>query len=334
LILDFQASGERGTAGALRLASSGERDPTFSSDGLATLGIPAYGYSGPDLEPTPLGGVLIAGTVNRPPSQDSQQGDMFVARLRPDGVIDGSFGTAGYTYVDLEGLPQDVDAEPRANGGWVLSATEGERPYEFEVVALTPDGHLDSSFSGDGRVSTDLSGVGSYDFAKNLEVDPRGRIVVLGDAEGRTPIRKRRIRGSSLVRYLDSAGPADADADGVRDRKDACPQRYGDRRRGCLAFHVRRVRIEYRPKIDDFRGSVYYAPAYRCSRGVVVRVFENRPGPDRLVGRSDKARNSTGNWQVSALAPPGRYYARVVPRIVPEVGLCARGTSRTIRLGR
>jgi uncharacterized delta-60 repeat protein len=331
--LDFGSAAAQGFPGALRLTTSGTPDPGFAGDGLATLGVPAYAYSGPDVEAVAGGGVLVAGTLNQPPADDSQQGDVFAARLRADGELDPSFGAGGYGYAEVDGLPQEVDAEPRAGGGWAISATESERPYEFELVALAADGRIDSSFSHDGRVSTDVSGLGSMDFARGVEVDSQGRIVVIGDAEGRTPVRGRNLEGSSLVRYLDSPGRADADADGVPDRKDACPERYGDRRRGCLVFEVRRIRISYRPAIDDFRGSVYYAPAYRCSRGVVVKVLERRPGPDRLVGKSRKARNSEGKWEISALAPAGRYYARVVPRTVPEVGHCASGRSAAIRLG-
>jgi hypothetical protein len=169
------------------------------------------------------------------------------------------------------------------------------------------------------------------DFASAIETDPQGRIVLLGGASGRTARRPGRVDGPAFARYLDAPGVADADADGVLDPRDACPERFGDERDGCYVFKPRKIPFRYQPAINDFRGSVYYAPAYRCSRGVKIKVFSKRPGPDRLIGRSEPARNSKGKWEVSALAPPGAYYARAVPRRVPEVGYCAAGVSTTLK---
>jgi len=317
--------------GVLRLTENGARDTSFSSDGLVTFEIAAETSPGPDVELTPIGGVLVAGTVTYPIPGGHRDGDVFAAELEANGELDRSFGVDGFRYVDAGGSDNGVDAELRSGGGWAISVGDSEMPYEFQLVALAPDGLLDTSFSADGRVSTDVSGVGSSDFGMNLEVDAEGRLVVLGGADGRSAVRPGRLEGHSVVRYLDSPGPPDADADGVLDADDHCPERYGEQRRGCRIFEVRNISFRFQPAIDDFRGSVFYAPAYRCSQGVVVKVFEKRAGADRLVGRSDQARTSEGNWDISALAPAGRYYARVVGRTVAEVGYCAGARSRIIR---
>jgi hypothetical protein len=67
---------------------------------------------------------------------------------------------------------------------------------------------------------------------------------------------------------------------------------------------------------DAFLGEVS-SPKAACERGRVVKVFRQRPGPDRLIGaiRSD----SYAQWTVERTVPAGKYYAKVLKkRIAPR----------------
>ncbi|MBC7775293.1 MAG: T9SS type A sorting domain-containing protein [Phycisphaerae bacterium] len=79
--------------------SNGSLDNTFGDAGdvIAQLG---NDYSTiADLSLTALGNIIIAGTARRFPSHF----DFFLAKYRPDGSLDESFGEQGITYTDYDG---------------------------------------------------------------------------------------------------------------------------------------------------------------------------------------------------------------------------------------
>lgn len=59
-----------------------------------------------------------------------------------------------------------------ADGRIVVAGNAGD---DFAVVRLLADGSLDTSFSGDGKVTTDVSGIGK---AEAVAVQADGKIVV------------------------------------------------------------------------------------------------------------------------------------------------------------
>jgi uncharacterized delta-60 repeat protein len=324
-------SGGSPRTGVFRLNPDGSADATFSEDGLAVLEVSGTGE--PDVEVAHDGAVAVGGKLVVPGEGGLFEGDAFVALLTAEGQLAAGFGNGGLARIVIPGSPDDIELEPRAAGGWAITGQESEPPFDFHLFALTADGALDPSFSGDGKVTTDLSGVRSEDWAEGIGVAPDGSLLVAGTADGWVAQGRGQLPGTAIVRYLDTAGPADADADHVLDAVDACPNRFGGGRTGCLEFRPPHIRIAYRPAVTDFAGHVSFRPAFRCARGVVVKVFRKQPGPDRLIGRSEPAGSPEGHWEVSALAPPGLYYARSVPRLVPEVGYCAGGTSAVVRRG-
>jgi hypothetical protein len=117
--------------------------------------------------------------------------------------------------------------------------------------------------------------------------------------------------------------------------------RYGpDSGDGCPTWPGQGLDIAYLRKVDDFQGAISYAPMDGCSKQASVTVYRVRPGRDRRVGRSgpigDAIEPSTGAptyvWSVSALAPPGRYYALVRPGLVEGFGRCEGMQSPILRI--
>lgn len=53
---------------------------------------------------------------------------------------------------------------------------------DFAVARYNPDGSLDTTFGGDGRVTTDISGTGMQDEAYGVAVQPDRKVVVVGSS--------------------------------------------------------------------------------------------------------------------------------------------------------
>jgi len=123
-------------------------------------------------------------------------GDILVARYRADGRLDRSFGGGdGIVVTDVAGrddgasgvaLQRDgrIVVVGRTWTGEVGDPANPNLPVDFTdsvVVRYKADGRLDRSFGGgDGIVVTDVGPSG--DEAKDVAVQPDGRIVVSGDA--------------------------------------------------------------------------------------------------------------------------------------------------------
>ncbi|MDQ3871016.1 MAG: hypothetical protein M3301_05290, partial [Chloroflexota bacterium] len=156
--------------GAPTAASSvpGDLDPTF--DGGIAITHPGGDSPGGDagligeVLVAPDGKVLVAG--NAASVEVGGPSWAGVARYRPDGSLDGSFGRGGFA-------PELGAASALALQGDGKIVTAGQ---PFLVARLLADGTLDRSFAGTGYAAP---GVGSGDGA-DVVIQPDGKIVVAG----------------------------------------------------------------------------------------------------------------------------------------------------------
>lgn len=156
------------------------------------------------------GRIIIAGNRFTDPGGN----DFIVAGYEPDGSLDTTFGSGGAVTTDFtvtgdyypsDDVGQDVALD--AADGIVVAGTAGRRPSEygnmreFAVARYDSDGDPDLSFSGDGKVRTNLGPL-TMDQAHAVAIQADGRIVVAGSTyDGYDP-------DFGLVRYL-----ADGDLD-------------------------------------------------------------------------------------------------------------------------
>jgi uncharacterized delta-60 repeat protein len=154
-------------------ASPGEPDPSFGGDGVIDVD---FGISGQQFRSgAPDGSKVVA--VGR-------AGDDFsVARLRARGALDGGFGggdgrrTIDFGYRD-EAYGVAVHEDGRISV--VGSADDAQGEPRLAVARLTRGGGLDTSFSGDGRVTTrSPDGYGLY--GSDAVIQPDGKLVVSGE---------------------------------------------------------------------------------------------------------------------------------------------------------
>jgi uncharacterized delta-60 repeat protein len=113
-----------------------------------------------------------------------------LARYNADGSLDGTFGAGGKVTTRFGlGLPftraHAIVLQPDGKivvAGTATSATVGD----FGLARYNPDGTLDASFGAGGKVTTDIRGTDSSDFAWAVTLQPDGKLVVAGSTAGPT----------------------------------------------------------------------------------------------------------------------------------------------------
>jgi uncharacterized delta-60 repeat protein len=154
-------------------AAPGDLDLTFSGDGRQRTGGDLYAATGVALQDN--GKIVVVG-VGRGPNQSD---DFALARYNPNGSLDTSFSGDGRQTTDFGEFDYASGVALQGDGKIVaVGLTSGD----FGVARYNPNGSLDTSFSGDGRQTTDFGGL---DGATGVALQGDGKIVVVGGAGGR-----------------------------------------------------------------------------------------------------------------------------------------------------
>jgi uncharacterized delta-60 repeat protein len=160
-----------------RYTVSGKPDPTFDGDGRVTTDFNNHfsGAFGVALQPD--GKIVAAGYGF---SATGPQ-DFAVARYDTDGSLDQSFGAGGRVLTTF--APNSIDgggalAIQRDGKILVGGRTRSGPTSDFGLVRYLPNGALDPSFDGDGRVVTPISANNDQIF--DVAVQPDGKVVAVG----------------------------------------------------------------------------------------------------------------------------------------------------------
>jgi uncharacterized delta-60 repeat protein len=188
-----------------RLNPDGSIDTSFGQGGAVAVDLDG-GTGGPySLALQPDGRIVVFGFAGH---------DQILARLNPDGSLDGSFGVGGRLFVDTAGSRTLIlnDAHIAGNlalqaDGSILVAGPGSftsnpyAPVNSVLLRYRPNGSLDTRFGMAGQAAVPLTA----SRGGGLAVQADGRIVVAGTtgpAEGPTDFAVARYQG----------GPGDAPA--------------------------------------------------------------------------------------------------------------------------
>jgi len=156
-----------------RYNPDGSLDTSFDGDGRVVTdygGLNDIGYA---IALQADGKIVVAGSAN------GLTWDFAVARYNPDGSLDTSFDGDGKLVTDYGGLSDDGYAIAlQADGKIVVAGYTVGATYDFAVARYNPDGSLDTSFDGDGKLATDFAGGDDWGHAVALQAD--GKIVVAG----------------------------------------------------------------------------------------------------------------------------------------------------------
>jgi uncharacterized delta-60 repeat protein len=155
------------------IESSGALDTSFSQDGRVLTnfgGGDEWGYA---LVIQPDGKLIIAGTTFTGSSDD-----VVVARYHPDGSLDTSFSGDGKTATDVNYKDDYTFAAAlQADGKILVAGTAWDTDRNFFLLRYNPDGSLDPTFDGDGKVMTNFLG---SDEGHAIVIQEDGKILVAG----------------------------------------------------------------------------------------------------------------------------------------------------------
>jgi uncharacterized delta-60 repeat protein len=175
-----------------RYLPDGTLDSTFDLDGwvVAPAVVPGEDYVGHALTLDGQGRILVTGEGY---TSIGNFKDMMVWRFLPDGALDTSFGSGGWTgHHDAAGGGEyDIGHDITMDGlGRILVTGMSWDGIDRDMVIwrLNEDGTLDTSFDGDGWV-THNGAAGQYltDIGWAIATDASGRILVAGDSDGDGP---------------------------------------------------------------------------------------------------------------------------------------------------
>jgi uncharacterized delta-60 repeat protein len=108
--------------------------------------------------------------------------DFALARYTTAGALDATFGTGGKVTTDM-GADYGYAVAIQADGKIVVAGTSnGSGTNDFALARYTPAGVLDTTFSQDGKVLTDIN-TGTDDI-RAIAIDADGKIVVAGTSDG------------------------------------------------------------------------------------------------------------------------------------------------------
>ncbi|WP_051836974.1 DUF11 domain-containing protein [Streptomyces sp. NRRL F-2580] len=181
----------------VRYRSDGSLDTGFDGDGVA---LTDFGTGGPQeafaVTVQADGGILAVGMSGA---------EVALARYHADGSPDTSFdGDGKATTAFAGGAATAFDVTTQADGRIVIAGRAGynypANASDFALARYHADGSLDTSFDGDGRVTTAFA---EADVAGGVQVQSDGRIVAAGSS----------AFDFALARYLPD-GSLDAGFDG------------------------------------------------------------------------------------------------------------------------
>lgn len=186
-----------------RYNTDGSLDATFDGDGKTTTDLGTSGDIAEAMTLQPDGKIIAAGHTST--------AEFALARYNTDGSLDVSFDGDGMLTTDFAGgtFDQALAVALQSDGKIVAAgnSTQGGGGGNYALARYNPDGSLDGTFDGDGKVATDFTG--DNEGATSLAIQSNGKIVAVGS----TPAAGG--RDFRIARY-NSDGSVDAtfDTDG------------------------------------------------------------------------------------------------------------------------
>ena len=160
---------------ALVSAAPGDLDPTFSGDGKLT---DWAGYAhGVAIQPD--GKIVMVGLAA------ANDNSFSVARYNTEGSPDVTFGVNGRVTTtfgsdDAESMAVAVQSDGKIVAAGYVCPCGDYGAAAFAIARYNPDGTLDLSFDGDGKVITSIGN--GDDSLATLVIDGSGRIVAAGNS--------------------------------------------------------------------------------------------------------------------------------------------------------
>lgn len=174
----------------VRFTRNGQLDNTFGDNGKVITnfgkgsgggGSGATSYDAATAVAIQKDGKILAAGYSNVGNNDFFDFDFAVARYKIDGTLDKTFGADGKVTTDFKNGSNDkaFSIAIQKNGKIVLAGVSPNTPGfgDFALARYNPNGTLDKTFNGNGKVITDF---GSVDEARAVAIQKDGKIVASG----------------------------------------------------------------------------------------------------------------------------------------------------------
>ena len=231
---------------------------SFDGDGVLELGLPGtehqcWSIIGEEQS------MIVCGHVQVDPSNR----DLFVARVKTNGVTDISYGTNGITITDVDQNDVAYDIAKQMDGKVVVCGTTGSFgffvPRDVVVVRYTASGQIDDTFGTGGTTVTNIQP--DFDDANGVDIQPDGKILACGFTAGVD-------NDLVVVRYLgDDSSTGMGNSASITTSLQAYPNPVGN-----TLFIDHTLQPQDQLMILDGTGRVVTRPAFG-TRGIDVSMF-------------------------------------------------------------
>ncbi len=140
----------------------------------------------------PDGKIVAAGTTGI-----STLSNYAIVRYLADGSgLDLTFGTGGRVTIDISSTQDYVSGIVVQPDGKIVvgGSTVNGANADFSIIRLNPNGTLDTSFDGDGKVTTSMGA--SYNISSGIGLQADGKIVLAGYVAGNFGVVRYNTNGS------------------------------------------------------------------------------------------------------------------------------------------
>jgi uncharacterized delta-60 repeat protein len=156
---------------------NGTLDATFGINGVDTIKIDDTIYHCNAIGIQPNGKILVAGEANYNGNIDS---NFLLIRYNTDGSLDNSFDGDGFVKTDINSGSDDYGyaLAIQADGKIIVA---GASDGKLALIRYHPDGSLDNTFDGDGKLVFNSIGVNVFSNASHavyMKLQPDGKILV------------------------------------------------------------------------------------------------------------------------------------------------------------
>jgi len=182
----------------VRLLADGRRDPSFGSDGVVI--VPEWVFEWyfneecPEINALALtadGRIVAVGTIGCG-GEHGQYPRLVALRLLPDGSLDRSFHGDGRWASRAAGCAASA-VHVAADGGLLIAGESGGDDYclggRMRLIRLRADGRYATDWASRGRRVIGFPGF-EWASASAMAVDGQGRMLLVGEAEGRLALAR------------------------------------------------------------------------------------------------------------------------------------------------
>lgn len=175
-----------------RYNSTGSLDLTFDGDGKVITDFANSAFESiEDVAIQGDGKIVVAGEAGV---------GFALARYNPNGSLDAAFDSDGKVATSVPGYTTHAFALALQADGKIVVAGYARNiatfNYFFMLARYNPNGNLDVTFDGDGKVFTNFLTGNAVEWAYDLAIQPDGKIVVAGNVNGQFALARYNTNGS------------------------------------------------------------------------------------------------------------------------------------------